>query len=514
MINQRKKNHTPDFRCLKWLMVILVSVLSIACSGTQKTSHDTQEAVSIVIASATIIDTRTGEKAVRDILVQGDQIVDIQTAGALKNRSDLINAQVIDATGKYAIPGLWDMHVHMGYLVALPSDWMSPLFIAHGVTSVREMGSGYDDILALRAQFREPGVIAPRLWTAGLVDGSPQIFGGGDDEFMKQFPRVPDEPVDTPEEAVALVDKFVSDGINFIKIYEMLRPEVFLALVERAHHHGLRVDGHVPQRMTTREAIAAGMDGIVHLKGTDYGCARNPEALREERVSILDAADEDELGVYLWERVIGISGPKAMAQQDPERCAELVQLFAREGIWQTPGISTEAFLSGSREELFHYEALGYVPDIAKSAKLFQYGRLKGGEFSETSDHMVSKRAWKQNLIAKMHQAGVNFLAGTDSPGLLLPGFSLHTELGALVEAGLPPLTALQTATINPARFFNVEAEQGTIDVGKVADIVLLDADPLVDINNTRSINTVIARGRVFDRSALDTLQSTYVNENP
>jgi imidazolonepropionase-like amidohydrolase len=513
MSHQRKEIDTMSNRCLKWFVIILISLLSIACGNTRKSINDAQNIPSVVISNVTVIDTHSGTKATRDILIQGGLIVDIQPHGALARqyRQGSKNVTLIDASERYAIPGLWDMHVHMNYLMELPADWMAPLLIAHGVTSVRDMGGDLENMLALRNKFKEPGVVAPRLWIAGLGDGSPQVFKReGADEFMKQFPTMPKKPIDTPEAAVAFVDRMVLNGVHFIKTYEMLRPEVFAALVERAHYHGLRVDGHIPQRMTTREAIAAGIDGIVHLKGTDYGCARDPEGLRDERVAIMDAADESEHGAYLWLRVINISGHKAMAQQDPARCDELVELFARKGIWHTPGISTEAFLSKSREEIMHYEDLDYVPIIAKLAKLFQYGKLKGGEYSETSQHMVDKRAWKQILIAKMHKAGVNFLAGTDSPALLLPGSSLHAELEALVDAGLPPLVALQAATINPARFFNVEAKQGSIDVGKVADIVLLNADPLVDINNTRTINTVIAQGQILNRSALDELMMTHV----
>lgn len=468
-----------------------------------------------VITNATIIDTYTGTKILSDIFIEGERIVDIQPrAGGdvgLGYRDK--DAKIIDATGLFAIPGLWDMHVHMNYLVALPSDWMSPLFIAQGVTSVRDMGGDLDNLLALRQRLNTPGVVGPKLWLGALADSSPQAFnsvGGG--EFMKQFPTIP--PVDTPEAAIAFVDRVADSGINFIKTYEMLRPEVFTALVKRAHYRDLPVVGHIPQRMTTREAIAAGIDGIAHLKGTDYGCARDPEALRAERVAIMDAADDSEHGAYLWTRVIGISGPKAMAQQDQSRCDELIALLARKGIWQTPGISTEAFLAKPQDELNHYTALDYMPAVTRASKLSQYRKLKKGEFSEVAEIMVSKNTWKQELIAKMHKAGINFLAGTDSPALLLPGFSLHAELDALVEAGLPPLTALQAATINPAKFFKVETSQGSIEVGKVADIVLLNADPLLNINHTRRITTVIARGRVFDRSALDALQSSYVKERP
>lgn len=493
--------------CHMRLIILIICTALLACADKVNTTP-------VVIANATVIDIHTGAKLAKDILIEEGRISSVQPHGTFDTafNETLKNANVIDATGRYVIPGLWDMHVHMNYILELPDDWMSPLFIANGVTSVRDMGGELDNILALQKNFKQPGVIAPHLWIAGPVfDGSPNIFNGRG--LMKVYPTMPKTPIDTPQAAIEFVDHLATSGVNFIKPYEMLRPEVFSAMAKRAHEHGLRVDGHVPQRMTITEAIAAGMDGVVHLKGTDYGCARDPEVLKAERVAILDQADEEEDALSLWKRINSQSIPKAMAQQDPERCEALIQLFVETDTWHTPGISTEAFLSKSEKELSQYEALRYVPAVAKAVKQADYKMLKSGEHAKNTQHMVAKYVWKQQLINKMHKAGVKLLAGTDSPALLLPGFSLHAELEALVQAGLSPLAALQAATINPARFFNVESEQGSIDIGKLADIVILDSNPLVDINNTRSIHAVISRGRVFDRSALDALRNQYVSPN-
>jgi imidazolonepropionase-like amidohydrolase len=497
-------------------MVMLISVLSIACSNQQKVVYDNEDTVSVFIFNATIIDIYTGAEAVRDILIREGRIIDIQPQGILNNSQRLKNVISIDASGQYAIPGLWDMHVHMNYILELSDDWMAPLFIAYGVTNVRDMGGEFDRILTLQQQLKQPGVVAPKLWFAGpVIDGSPAVFDGRG-EFMKQFPTMPKVPVDTPEAAIAFVDRLAATGVHFIKPYEMLRPDVFSAMVKRAHHHGLLVDGHVPQRMTISEAIAAGMDGIVHMKGVDYGCARDPQALKAERVSILNQMDEHASGGTAWMKVLGVAVPKAMAQQDPDRCDALIKLFVNNGTWHTPGISTEAFLAtladGNNLAQWH-DATQAMPAVARARKSAQYDQLMGGheERAKLVQHMVDKYGWKQQLIKKMHHAGVKLLAGTDTPALLPPGFSLHHELEILVKAGLSPLAALQTATINPARFFNVENEQGAIEIGKVADIVFLNANPLDDINNTSAINTVIARGQIFDRAALDALMSQYTN---
>ena len=482
-----------------WLIVFIMLLSPLVWSAKKNTV--------VIIENATIIDMYSGAKHQRDIIIEDDRITDIQPQGTFGrvNSQQFANAKVINATGQYAIPGLWDMHVHMTYIAGLQNK-ISALNVANGVTSVRDMGGELQHVLAFQRRASLPGSVAPQLWISGpWVDGSPPVADGLGE--VAQYPAM-SIPVNTPEAAVRLVDQLAANGVHFIKPYEMVRPEVFSAMVKRAHHHGLPVDGHVPQRMTISEAIAAGMDGIVHMKGVDYGCSRNPQALRAERVAMLDQADEKESGAKLWIRVINTSVPKAMAQQDSNRCDTLIQLFVEHGTWHTPGLSTEAFLSKSSEDLSRwYDRLQYLPVPVRTQKQAHYDSLKGGhkENSKTAQIMVDKYAWKQQIIKKMHKAGVKLLAGTDAPALILPGFGLHDELEELVQAGLSPLAALQTATINPAHFFNVETEQGAIEVGKVADIVLLKDDPLAEISNTRKIDKVILRGRVFDRTTLDSL---------
>ena len=275
-------------------------------------------------------------------------------------------------------------------------------------------------------------------------------------------------------------------------------------MATRAHEQGLMVDGHIPMRMTILEALDAGLDGVQHLKGVDYGCAEDPLDLKEERVRILDQADKDARGVDLFVSVFTNVVPKALAQQDAARCDALIKTFVERGTWHTPTLSTEAFLFMSENEVSAWrETLQYLPIDFQTQAETTRTKL---EALPTIKVLKDKFEWKRNTIRKMYSAGVQFLAGTDTPALLVPGFSLHDELRALVtHGGLSPLAALQAATLNPAKFFKIEDKQGAIGVGKIADIVLLNADPIEDIRNTSEINTVIARGQVFDRRALDGL---------
>ena len=463
----------------------------------------------IIINNVTVINVRNGVKTAADILISGEKIIGLEPNGNLtgKDNLHLKNAQIVDATGQYAIPGLWDMHVHLTKNIELRSK-ISSLFVANGVTSVRDLGAEVDDILSFIDNSTTLGNMAPQIWAAGpMLDGTPPVFDGKPDvSGPGKIDPAMSMQVETPADGIALVDKLAEHGFKLIKPYETLRPDVFSAIAKRANKHGLLVDGHIPMRMTILEAMEAGINGVQHLKGVPAGCSINPQNLKEERIKILDKAAKDARGVDLFVEVFTTVVPKALAQQDPVRCNKLIEAFVDMGIWHTPTLSTERFFFMSENERSVWEdSLKYLPE---SFRIEVESSLEKIKSLPTIKVIKNKYKWKREMVDKMHRAGVNFLAGTDTPALLIPGFSLHDELAALVEqGGLSPLASLQAATLNPAKFFNIEDSQGSIEVGMVADILLLDANPLLDINNTRQLNTVILRGKILDRSALNLLLS-------
>ena len=464
--------------------------------GKQTLPEMTEGTDSLVITGITIIDIHTGLKSVQDIVIKNGKIVQLDLSGSKNLPSD---AYVIEGHGQYAIPGLCDMHVH---LTAWPEfkDRISALFIANGVTSVRDMGGALDDILAFRQKATQPGAVAPRLWIAGpIIDGSPPI--------MKEEPQFnrPDisVTVDTPCEANQLVDDLVKQGIDFIKGYEMLLPEVFTALLQRAQTHQLQAAGHLPIRMTIPEVLAVGQYDIQHLggvcSGMKYECVTNPQDLLDSRVAILDECT-DESGVELAMKILK-NIPVEACEQDIDQRAALIQLFVEKGTWHTPtlvnGVGFQCL--GFKDDANWLSGFQYLPKIRQ---------LESQEFLKKQNENVSENTeeqWTLEIAAQMHAAGVKFLAGTDCPTtpFYTPGLALHYELKAMVQAGLSPLEALQTATINPAEFFNLTDEMGSIEVGKCADLVLLEADPLADISNTQCITSVISRGRFYERRVLD-----------
>lgn len=481
-------------------VVIAVLFLSTLCSASDS---NFQRKSTVIIRGATVIDVHSGEKKSADIFIQDKNIIAVQP------HSDDIFAEnnfpegtvTIDATGKYAIPGLWDMHVHLTFKPELENR-IAALFIANGVTSVRDMGARMQDILAFRKRANQPGAVAPRIWIAGpLLDGSPPVFDGSPETHHPAISTA----VDTPQQAVQQVDELARQGVDLIKTYTLLRPDVFAALVKRAHHYRLPVAGHVPLRMTTPEALQAGMDGIEHLNGMDFDCTENPETLRAERVAILDAHAGHESGYSLVGKVFTEVGPRAQAQRDAERCDKLIEDFAERGTWHAPTMTASAFRAlRFYKESQWFNAYRYLPAAVNADWRKMLKELTN---PHKYQQLETRGEWTLNTVGKMYRAGIPLLAGSDTPSspFTAPGFSLHDELSAMVRAGLPPLAALQTATMNPARFFRVEREQGSIEAGKVADLVLLDADPLADINNTRAINAVISRGRVYSRQELNAL---------
>jgi imidazolonepropionase-like amidohydrolase len=328
--------------------------------------------------------------------------------------------------------------------------------------------------------------------------------------------------VRTAEEARRAVDSLADRGVDFIKSYEMLRAESFRAVLGEAKRRGLSVMGHVPLAVDAGEASDLGMRGFEHLRNIDLACSSKADSLRAARDSVLEAragyAGGSSAGTAAWslgygagEKVRGeihnAQRPRALDTEDRARCSALLARLARNHTWQTATLLIQTrLLSGFDTSARLSATLRYVP------------RANRDRWEEATQHVAALpseqraalrrwSAWEAALVRRMRDAGVPLLAGTDeSTPYVVPGFGLHEELGALVElGGLTPAEALRAATLEPARFLHREATLGTVVPGKLADLVLLDADPLADIRNTTRVRAVIANGRLFDRAALDAL---------
>ena len=415
-------------------------------------------------------------------------------------RRSCARGRVIDGTGKYIIPGLWDAHVHLAYDPDIDHTVFYPLALAHGVTYLRDTGGRLEKLATARA-IASGKALAPDLYVSGpLVDGPKRVYAG-------QSAGFPDLSIgiDTPEQAVQEVDFLASQGVHFIKAYEMLTPDVFRAVIKRANHHGLPVTGHSPLSMTALQAIEAGIADMQHLRNLEMDCVANPGKYLRERKAIM-AADKAEFGGKLRSSLHRLQRGPAVEQKNDGTCAALIARMKEKGVSQTPTLTISRFLSRRLfAEKRWQDTFALMPKSVASSWTERAQRISSGAPTKRD---IAYDQWLMTMVGDLNAAGVPILAGTDAPiGFLTPGASLHEELAMLVEAGLAPLDAIRAATVAPAVFLGLEDEQGTIALGMKADLVLLNANPLSDIRNSLAINGVVKDGQFLDRTMLDRLET-------
>ena len=381
------------------------------------------------------------------VTINGQTITSVTQSGAPPT-----GARVVDGQGKFLIPGLWDMHAH---IQGNEKAWL-PLYIANGVTGIRDMGADLDFILDIREASSSGRTLGPRIVAAGpILDDAP-----GDWPLRIR--------VRNPDEGRAAVQLLKRRGVDLIKVHNFTPRDVFFAIVDEARRQQLPVAGHVPLKVTIQEGVDAGMVTIEHMS-------------EDGRV---------------WKACSG------GAQYRPDACRPFFEMLARRHVWQTPTLVALAELA----------VIG-TPASAISPDQLTYANRRFLEFHAANQSFFLKRPEIVGIIKNLAEvakvvtrdmaaAGVGILAGCDA---MIAGFCVHDELATMVTGGMTPAAALQTATVNPARYLSREMTLGTIAAGRLADLVLLDANPLQDITNVRRIRAVFTAGRFLDRSALDQL---------
>ncbi len=455
---------------MRWAIAIAL-LAAAACAGS--TGHNTT-----AITHVSVIDVASGETHPDNtVLVTGNRITYAGPATSAKIPS---GATVIDGRGKFLIPGLWDMHVH-GFVWVF-SEFAGPLMIANGVTGARDMGWYIDTTLRWKSDIASGREIGPRLVAGARVDGPVNKA-----QFVAH--------VVTEEDGVRAVDTLSrkKDGsvrADFIKTYSWVPRAAYFGIAREAKKLGVPFAGHVPYSVSVVEASDAGERSIEHEDDLMRACTTRDSLLRA-RFGDTTSAGPDQLAMIRAQaRLIRTS-------YDPVRCKSVIATLARNRTWVTPTLIVyqpyaHAFDSAST----HPEWAKYVPGLVQGGWMHRAGRIT------PADSMVVRSYFSFDRTHDLKNAGVKLLAGTDMPqAFVYPGFSLHEELELLVRSGLTPLEALRAATYNPAEFLGALDSLGTVTPGKLADLVLLDADPLSDIRNTRRISAVIANGRVFDRAA-------------
>ena len=418
----------------------------------------------IVFEHATVIDG-TGAPARKDVTVAigGGRILSIDpTAG--QSVKPAANARVIDATGQFLIPGLWDMHFHLD-----PLGSSLRTLAASGITGIREMYSRIP-IATLGAWRSRPE--NPRIAAAGFLDGP----------LMRTSELTPDAfAVGNADEARLAVNLLKASGADFLKVYNSLPREAYFAIAQESKRLGIPFAGHVPEAISPAEASEAGQHSQEHLLNILLACSTREEELRAQRILLMNDPAISPVDRALE---LGFPNPQDLFQSyDDAKAAALFKTFVKNGTWQTP---TLALLQS------------FVADRDRARRTVYMQDLSPEVFDGWMARIQALLDRYKKLVRDMHRAGVEFLAGTDTgPNNPVPvGTGLHDELELLVESGFTPMEALQTATRNPARYFGTLKDLGTIEAGKLADMVLLYANPLDDIRNTRKISLVILRGRI------------------
>ena len=435
--------------------MITISVLLISPTTTLAFANTTlsdasnqmttsNNAVVIILEGATLIDgTGVLPRHNTTIVINGTEIVYVSNNTSLNNYDihSFATKNVIDLTGKYIIPGLFDMHAHVANVRKNSynqndSEYMLRMLLTHGVTTIRNPGGPTEQSVALRENVSERKIIGPQIFTAGQLLNTPQI----------PVPFV-EKQVQTEQDVRQEVRNQVATGVDYVKLYVGLTPELVKAAINEAHSNGIKVIGHL--YMTSWTAAAdLGIDALTH------GVPVSPFLLSEANQQKLLEAGDHPFNHFLWLDLVDLNGPEIN---------EMIKALISNNIPVDP-------------------TLGIYEAIIKEDPLNQY-------------------LWSKvlQLTKMLYDNGVTILSGSDIPNFeLVPGASLHHELELLVEAGIPPLEVIKIATRNGAQALGIEEDLGTVEPGKQADMIILSDNPINDISNTKKIEAVINNGQFIN----------------
>ena len=413
----------------------------------------------LVFRHASLFDANSGQvHAYTTVVVTGNRITAVGPDGRVAIPA---GAEVVDATGKTLLPGLWDMHVHA-------SDDDGLLHLAAGVTSVRDMANDVDELQVRRRRWDDGSLLGPRLLMAGFLDG-PGPFAGPTKAL-----------VSTDSEARAWIDRYAAMGYVQTKVYSSIRPDLVPAIVDESHKRGLRVSGHVPNGMTAEQAVRAGFDEIQHANfwflnfwGDSVGDTRTPV------------------------RFTAVAERGALLDLGSERVGAFIRLLKERGTALDPTVNVF-------EELFVARKGAVSPSFASVADRLppqvRRGLLAGGlPIPEGMDQRYRDSfAAMLRFLKLMYDAGIPLEAGTDA----FPGFAYQRELELYAQAGIPNSAVLQIATINAARLMHRDSVLGSIVPGKLADLILVDGNPAERISDVRRVALVVKDGTVYEPALL------------
>lgn len=449
----------------------------------------------LIIQNVNVVDVINGMvSGSMDVVIRGDRISEI----VRHDKSTVYSAnEIVNGEGLYIMPGLWDSHTHTWWAY----EEFFPLLLSNGITGIREMWGEPEAISKIRSEIEKGTIAGPDIISSGaIIDGNPSLFVGMDTSG-------------TPERGRQLVREQVAQGVDFIKVYSFLERDVYFAIADECKKAGIPFEGHIPFKISLEEAVNAGQLSLEHFFGIIEYCSSEKESLitamkREKKNDSL--FDARKYSTFINRMEIETK------TFEIEKLPLLNLLLSQSNTWLCPTlVATVGSISRSTEGYKPDSIIRYMPGFA----------IEGWEPHNDSASVSSRNRNKEiesnwyelilSLLKPMKDGGVKFLAGSDYPNpYCYPGFSLHEELRILVEkADFTPLEALQTATINPAVFFKLEKDLGTVETGKKANLLLLGADPLADINNINKIEGVILRGKFYSSSVLNASLESVIEKN-
>ncbi|PWL38476.1 amidohydrolase [Flagellimonas aquimarina] len=442
-----------------------------------------KQSINMLIANANVIHLETGEIEVQDIYIANGRIKALATAGSDTNYKA---ETTVDATGKFMLPGFWDNHTHLrggDSLVANNKNFLK-LFIANGITTIRDAGGDLtSSVMEWKQEIADGNLVGPTIFTSGpKIDGPGATWAGSLE-------------VENEDDIATALDSLEKLNVDFVKLYDSrILGEHYLKTIKEAEARGLIVSGHMPFTVTLDETVDAGIDAIEHLYYIMKGCANN-------EIEITEKLKTKEIG--FWQAM-----PALMTGYADSKAQKTFQKLKEHNVFVVPTLHIGKTLS-YLDEVDHWND-AYLKYIGQGIIKTYQGRidraLNASEKTRTDRKDLD--TFFGQLCKSLNDAGVDLLAGSDSGAYnsyTYPGISLHGELKAMVDNGISPLEALKTSAPNGAKFLNKSGDFGSIYKGKVADLVLLDANPLEKIENTQKIYAVLKGDRLFNKEQLATL---------
>ena len=475
---------------IKFMRKLFISfLLLISCNTSNEYFNN-----AYCIENINLIDARDGLKKNMTIVISENKILKVEKSSRLvlskKNK-------IYDGKGLYMIPGLWDSHIHFAFEEELANS-MFNLFIGHGITSVRDTGGELSFVKKWKKESQNNPNHSPRVKIAGpLIDGKFNVYNGNSVYFPPLSVRTA-----SVEETEEMVLDLIKNDVDFLKAYEMLTPEQFEVVIKIAKKNNLRVSGHIPLSMDVISASNLGLNSIEHFRNIEMSSTNKTQELLYERRNILKNKNQI-LGSTLRTSIHNSQRISSIKNIDTIQLDKVLNVLLENDTWQIPTISMYKGLAYEEYNDDKWKnSFEYLPLKIKKKWNAQILKRK----SPVNDDSRVFSEWQKSMTNIMNKKGIKFMAGTDTPIFFqTPGYSLHSELGVMVESGLTTMEAIESATYNPALYFNLQNELGLISEGYIADLLILTENPLEEISNTRKIKAVIKNGNYMNRKSLDSL---------